>query len=129
MNTHRVGPGASAEGPENARDSPDAPRAARPEARPGERPESAGGHSERLWDVAEVAAYLRLSADAVYKMTARRASVRIPCIRIGGKLRFRRYDIDHWLTLLTVSNLDVLMKMQRKVSQVSHGYDPQAKTE
>lgn len=125
MTRHRVGPDASAKGPENARDSPETPRAARSEARPGDRP----GPAERLWDVAEVAAYLRLSVDAVYKMTARRASVRIPCIRIGGKLRFRRDDIDRWLALLTVSNLDVLARMKRKVLPVSHGYDPQAKTE
>ena len=39
---------------------------------------------------------------SVYKMTARKAAVRIPHIRIGGKLRFRQSDIDRWLTLLTV---------------------------
>ncbi len=120
----RVGSEAPAERPTNARDSPLVARAARPGDRPAARPGGDTGTADALWGIAEVAAYLRLSANAVYKMTARTASVRIPCIRIGGKLRFRRLDIDRWLTLLTVSNLDVLMKMKEKALKVTHGNDP-----
>src|SRR5687767_7639070 len=99
-------------------------RAARPALRTGERPEVAASAGDALWAVAEVAAYLQLSTHAVYKMTARKASVRIPHIRIGGKLRFRRSDVDRWLSLLTVSNLDTLTKMRGMASKGHHGHDP-----
>ena len=59
-------------------------------------------------------------------MTARKAAVRIPHVRIGSSLRFRKADIDRWLTLLTVSNLDLLGRMHQKVSNVTHGHDSQA---
>lgn len=99
------------------------PQAARPEDRPALRPDAPG-----LWAVDQVAAYLQVSVHAVYKMTARKAVVRIPHIRIGGKLRFRPSDIDRWLTLLTVSNLEVLSRMRRHLSQVYHGHDSQTPT-
>src|SRR5437868_7162023 len=80
----------------------DTERVARPEVRPEKRPER--GSTERepnaLWDVSSVAAYLHIPASSIYKMTARKAALRIPHIRLGGKLRFRRSDVDHWLTLL-----------------------------
>jgi len=59
-------------------------------------------------------------------MTARKASVRIPHIRIGGKLRFRRSTIDEWLSLLTVSNLDTLTKVRSALRKGTHGHDSQA---
>src|SRR5687768_1887654 len=83
-------------------------RAARTQLRPALRPEVGTATPEPLLVVSEVAAYLQVSTHSVYKMTARKASIRIPHIRIGGKLRFRKADIDRWLTLLTVSNLDTL---------------------
>jgi excisionase family DNA binding protein len=83
------------------------------------------GGSDGLWDIHDVAGYLQLSVHAIYKMTARLAAVRIPHIRIGHKLRFRRSDVDRWLTLLTVSNLEILSKMREKVSKVTHGHDSQ----
>jgi excisionase family DNA binding protein len=73
--------------------------------------------------VGDVAAYLNLPKGAIYKMTARRAAVPIPHIHIGGLLRFRRADLDRWLTLLTVSNLDVLTRAQRRALKVTHGHD------
>jgi len=76
-----------------------------------------------LWDVTHVAAYLRMPISSIYKMTARRAAVRIPRIHIGGKLRFRRTDIDRWLGLLTVSNLDTLARMRGRSTEVMHGHD------
>jgi excisionase family DNA binding protein len=88
--------------------------------RPAYRPEEQTGEGagskadDTLWDVAGIAAYLQVPTSAVYKMTARRAAVRIPHIRLGGKLRFRRSDIEQWLTLLTDSNLKTLEKVRQK---------------
>lgn len=70
----------------------------------------AGVVVEGLWDVAEVAAYLGLPSSSIYRMTCRTAAVRIPHTRIGGRLRFRKSDIDRWLESLTFNNADVLMK-------------------
>jgi excisionase family DNA binding protein len=110
-------------------EEPESPRAARPADRPGDRTgadRQAGRGS--LWDIADVSAYLQVPVSSIYKMTAHKAVVRIPHIRIGGKLRFRQSDVDQWLTLLTTSNMEALSKMRQKVSQVTHGYDPQAAT-
>jgi excisionase family DNA binding protein len=106
-----------------------APRA----ARPGDRPEDRTGADPRagngaLWDVAAVSAYLQIPVSSIYKMTARKAAVRIPHIRIGGALRFRQSDVDHWLTLLTTSNIEALSKMRQKLSKVTHGHDSQTTT-
>lgn len=79
--------------------------------------------SQSLWDVAGVAGYLNVPVSSVYKMTARKTPIRIPHIRIGNKLRFKRTDVDQWLTLLTTSNLTALSKMRQKASQVADG-DP-----
>jgi predicted DNA-binding transcriptional regulator AlpA len=73
-------------------------------------------NDERLWDVADVAAYLQMPIAAIYKMTSRKTrGLRIPTIHLGGKLRFRRSDIDRWLDALTVSNLQTLTKLKRSV--------------
>ena len=101
--------------------------------RPGDRPEDRTGADRRagpgsLWDIADVSAYLQVPVSSIYKMTARKAVVRIPHIHIGGTLRFRQSDVDQWLTLLTISNIGALSKMRQKVSQVNHGHDPQAAT-
>lgn len=104
----------------------DSPRAARPGDRPGDRTGAnlrIGGGS--LWDIADVSEYLQIPVSSIYKMTARKAPVRIPHIRIGGTLRFRQSDVDQWLTLLTTSNIEALSKMRQKVSKVNHGNDPQ----
>jgi excisionase family DNA binding protein len=79
---------------------------------------------EPLWDIAAVSDYLQVPVSSIYKMTARKVAVRIPHIRIGGKLRFRRSDVDRWLTLLTTSNLEVLERGRQKASEVTYGDDP-----
>jgi excisionase family DNA binding protein len=101
-------------------------RAVRGSARPSTRPsiELEEGRP-RLWNIEEVAEYLQLSIHSIYKMTARKAAVRIPYIRIGGKLRFRQADVDRWLTLLTVSDLERLARVRQKALKVSHGHDSQ----
>ena len=107
-------------------------RAAQPEVRPGLRTEGqldardASRFEDSLWDIDDVSEYLRIPISSIYKMTARKASVRIPCIRIGGSLRFRRVDIDRWLAVLTVSNLDTLLKAKQKALKVAHGNHSQA---
>ena len=102
----------------------EAPRAARPGDRPGDRTGTTWRLADgSLWDIADVSAYLQVPVSSIYKMTARKAPVRIPHIRIGGKLRFRQSDVDQWLTLLTTSNIEALTKMRQKVTQVNHGDD------
>ena len=65
---------------------------------------------EGLWGIEEVARYLGLPTSSVYKMTAERARDRIPHLKLGGRLRFRRADIDRWLDLLSVSPIDNLSR-------------------
>lgn len=78
---------------------------------------------DTLWTLSDVAAYLRIPTNSIYKMTARKARQPIPHLRISGRLRFRRADIDEWLSLLSVSNVDLLRTMRRKAKEVSHGHD------
>jgi excisionase family DNA binding protein len=103
------------------------PRAARTGDRPAHRPEEQDRphRATDLWDVAGVSAYLRVPVSSVYKMTARKAVVRMPHIRIGRTLRFRQADVDRWLTLLTTSNIEALSKTRQKVSRVIHADDSQ----
>ena len=104
------------------------PRAARTGNRPGVRPE--GGSStldaDRIWSPTDVCEYLQIPMSSLYKMTARKAAVPIPHIRIGRALRFKRSDIDRWLALLSVSNLNTLTKMRRMTGKTTHGNDSQA---
>lgn len=76
--------------------------------------QGAGG----LWEIEEVAAYLRIPTSSVYKMTGPRSRRPIPHIKLGGRLRFRKADIDRWLDLLTVSNLEVLERTKRAAARV-----------
>lgn len=69
--------------------------------------------SEQLWSIEDAAAYLGVPVSSVYKMTAQTARLRIPHLKIGGRLRFRKADIDRWLDLLAVSNLETLAKAKR----------------
>lgn len=50
---------------------------------------------ERLMTLEEVAEYLRLSIHTVYKMAQRG---RIPALKAGKKWRFKKEDIDKWLS-------------------------------
>jgi excisionase family DNA binding protein len=51
--------------------------------------------AERIWNTDEAAEYLRISPRTLTRM-ARRAEV--PSIQIGRLWRFRRADLDDWLT-------------------------------
>jgi excisionase family DNA binding protein len=73
--------------------------------------------AEPLWSIEDVAAYLKISEMSVYKMTRRGAPNPIPHVKLGGLLRFRRRDIDRWLDLLAVGNLDLLDRTRRAASR------------
>jgi len=105
-------------------DSREFARTARPGERSGNRPEGDRRSASPLWDVDQVSAYLGVPVSSVYKMTARSATVRIPHIRIGGRLRFRPTDIDHWLTLLSTADAEALARVRRKALKVTHGDHP-----
>lgn len=107
--------------PLNSADFAPPGRAARPVARPDEQP----GADDALWTVRDVSRYLQIPVSSIYKMTARQAAVPIPHIHIGNMLRFRRNDVDRWLTLLTTSNLDTLARVRRLVPEDSHGHHSQ----
>jgi len=72
--------------------------------------------AERLWGIEEVAEYLQLPPSSVYKMTSAKRGALIPHLKLGGRLRFRKADIDRWLDLLSVGNLGALEKAKRAAS-------------
>ncbi len=55
-----------------------------------------------LWKIPDVAKYLGIPLKSVYSMTSPKAVIRIPHIKIAGKVRFRKADIDLWLDQCTV---------------------------
>ena len=52
------------------------------------------GNPEELWRVPEVAKYLREHEKTVYAWVESR---KLPCLRVGRNIRFRRSDITRWL--------------------------------
>jgi excisionase family DNA binding protein len=50
--------------------------------------------TSELLTVPEVAAWLKLKPKTVYEWAARG---KLPCIRLGGLLRFSRADVSLWL--------------------------------
>lgn len=67
---------------------------------------------DRLWRIADVAHYLSISINSVYKLTAPKAHVRLPHIRLAGRLRFRKKDVDAWLDLCSTSDLAALRRIR-----------------
>jgi predicted DNA-binding transcriptional regulator AlpA len=103
-------------------------RAARPGDRPDARPAQVTA-AERLWEVRDVAAYLRLSVGAIYKMTGPKAASPIPHMVVARKLRFRQADIDDWLALKTISSHKPLLRMQAALTKgTHHGHHQQKET-
>ncbi|MFH1765366.1 MAG: helix-turn-helix domain-containing protein [Gemmatimonadota bacterium] len=47
-----------------------------------------------LMTVGEVAGWLRVSASTVYEWAAKS---RIPCVRVGGRLRLVEEDLHEWI--------------------------------
>lgn len=77
----------------------------------------AAGGGIAVWTIHEAAAYLSVPVNSLYKMTGPKARLRVPHIRIAGRLRFRKVDLDRWLDVLSVSNLEVLVKARRGARQ------------
>jgi excisionase family DNA binding protein len=76
-----------------------------------------------LWKVSDVAQYLGLPQSSIYKMTAPKSSLRIPHVRIAGRVRFRKEDIDRWLELLAISSNELLAKINHQIQRkaLHHG--------
>ena len=70
---------------------------------------------QRLWKISDVAQYLGIPLSGVYKMTGPRSAIRIPHIRIAGKVRFRKADIDQWLDQQMVSTNDLLANLRANI--------------
>jgi hypothetical protein len=51
------------------------------------------GMKQRLMDVRAAAVYLGMTEDAI----RHKAGLDIPCVRVDGKLRFDRRDLDRWI--------------------------------
>jgi excisionase family DNA binding protein len=68
-----------------------------------------------LWKIADVADYLDVPLSSVYKMTGPKSALRIPHVRIKGRVRFRKNDIDEWLELLKVSSNDVFARINARL--------------
>ena len=84
-------------------------------------------NEERLWLVEDVAAYLGVTSGAIYKMTGPKAKIIIPHVRIAGRLRFRKSDIDEWLALLTVS-MNQLLDRARSEAEKAWQRSPRRKS-
>ena len=51
---------------------------------------------EKLMTLEEVADYLRLSKDTVYRLAN---TGKLPASKVGNQWRFRREDVDQWLDM------------------------------
>ena len=56
---------------------------------------AAGGITDRWLSVDEIANYLGIKRDTVYKWIAEK---RMPCHRVGRLWKFRKDEIDVWVT-------------------------------
>jgi len=50
--------------------------------------------SERYMDVKEVATYLKLNVQTIYRKVK---LGQLPCVRAGGAIRFKMEDVDKWV--------------------------------
>lgn len=65
---------------------------------------------DKLMTLEEVADYLRLSKDTIYRMAH---AGTIPASKVGTQWRFRREDVDRWIEM----NKNVRRKASRRVRQ------------
>jgi excisionase family DNA binding protein len=70
-----------------------------------------------LWKISDLAQYLGIPLSSVYKMTGPKSTLRIPHIRIAGKVRFRKSDIDQWLDQFAVSTSGLFAKINERIDQ------------
>jgi excisionase family DNA binding protein len=74
-----------------------------------------------LWKTLDVAQYLGIPLSSVYKMTGPKSRIRLPHIRIAGKVRFRKDDIDRWLEQFAVINHSMLPESNAGINQEACG--------
>jgi excisionase family DNA binding protein len=72
---------------------------------------------QSLWKISDVAEYLGVPRQSIYKMTGPKSALRIPHMRIAGKVRFRKADIDRWLDQFMVSTSDVFADFNARKKQ------------
>lgn len=57
-----------------------------------------------IWTIDQLAAFLKMTRRQVYNMTRARGQARmddpLPLLRINGNVRFRRVDVEAWLSRL-----------------------------
>ena len=82
--------------------------------------------TSRLWTIADVADYLQVPVSSIYKMTGPKSALRIPHVRLAGRLRFRQSDIDEWLEVLAVSDVEVIKAIRQRIRRMSDGNNSQA---
>ncbi len=68
-----------------------------------------------LWKISDVAQYLGIPLKSVYSMTGPKAVFQIPHIRIAGKVRFRKEDIDLWLDQCMVATSKFLKRIPAEI--------------
>jgi excisionase family DNA binding protein len=68
-----------------------------------------------LWKTPDVAKYLGIPLSSVYKMTGPKSATRMPHLRIAGKVRFRKADIDRWLDQFLISTNDLFTKFGSEI--------------
>ena len=57
-----------------------------------------------IFTLDEVAAYLKVGKRTVYRLAAAR---KLPAFKVGGTWRFRRQEIDQWITRQTENSQQV----------------------
>jgi excisionase family DNA binding protein len=72
---------------------------------------------ESLWKISDVAEYLGVPRRSIYKMTGPKSAIRIPHMRIAGKVRFRKTDVDRWLDQFKVSASDTFANLNTQKKQ------------
>jgi excisionase family DNA binding protein len=63
-----------------------------------------------LWDIDDVAAYLKMPKSTIYKLTSKGL---IPHKKIGNHLRFDPEEIREWLDLKTISPMATLRRARK----------------
>lgn len=71
-----------------------------------------------LWSITDAAQYLQVPTSAIYKMTSAQSTNPIPHVKLGGRLRFRKADIDEWLDVWAISPTEQLAHARQQAERV-----------
>lgn len=58
-------------------------------------------HEEGLWDVWWASKVLNVCEGTIYRLVKRG---KLPCVRVGNRLRFRTSDLKNWMSENTTEN-------------------------